>query len=90
MTAQRMEVPKRDQRLRLDSLTKIQPGKITQRLFSRREHTLRGFGVNGRWHRDESEFAGGSQTILLPVMTTISKASDLAGDLGHEMVAEQP
>jgi len=86
---QRIELSKRDEGLRFDSVTQIQPGKITQRLFARHEHSLCRFGVNGLWHPDEPQFARGGQAIRFTVMASVGEASNPDWRLSNQMVVEQ-
>ena len=87
--AQGVQVPKCDQGLRIDAVTKVQPGKITERLFGGRQRPLRRFGINAGGDADEPQFAGRGDAIGLPVMATVGEAGDLGRHLGDEVTPKQ-
>ena len=86
---QSIEIPERNQGPRLDAVAQTQPHKITERLFSRREHLVRRFGINAGGHADEPQFACRRDAIRPPVVATAGKAGDLRWHLGNDVAAKQ-
>ena len=65
--AQGMQVAEGGQRLRLDAVTKAEPGKITEGLFGGRQSPLRRLGVQTPGRADEPQLAGWADAIRLAV-----------------------